>query len=353
MKKRIRVLVVDDSSLARSILSQGLAMDPGIEVVGTASTPNEADSLVASLAPDVLTLDYEMPGMNGLGYLRRLMAHNPLPVVMVSAHTERGARVTLDALAAGAIDFVTKPDSAYSSDLNTMMMELRAKVKLASSARIKRGEKPQNPRVAARSAGRSPMADDMVIAIGASTGGTEAIREVITRFPSDTPGVVIVQHMPPGFTAIFANRLDELCAMKVKEAATGDPVERGTILVAPGARQMKVITVNGRMSVKCFEGEKVNGHCPSVEVMMNSVAGEAGQDAIGIMLTGMGRDGALGLKAMRDAGARTMAQDEETSVVFGMPGAAWQIGAAERLVPIGEIADVALDFISGRQKCRE
>ncbi len=349
MVKTIRVLVIDDSALVRDILSKGLAMDPGIEVVGSASDPYIARDKIVALKPDVLTLDVEMPRMDGVEFLRKLMPQYPLPVVMVSALTERGARITLDALEAGAIDFVTKPSADVARGLNAMLMELRTKVKIASTANVshwKRKRFPAGKQVL--SAGKAlEKSTDKIIVIGASTGGTEAIREVITKFPIVTPGVVIVQHMPPGFTKMFSERMNTLCQMDVKEAENGDRIMPGRVLIAPGAKQMSMRRSGGIYEVMVKPGAPVCGHCPSVEVLMQSAAEYAGANAIGVMLTGMGHDGADGMVAMRNAGARTLAQDEATCVVFGMPMEAHKRGGAERLVPLGEIASTVLELLAG------
>lgn len=347
MIHRVRVLIVDDMALVRDILSQGLSQDPGIEVVGTASDPYMARDKIIELKPDVLTLDVEMPKMDGVEFLRRLMPQYPLPVVMVSALTERGKKITLDALEAGAVDFVSKPSTDVARGLGAMMLELRTKVKIASMANVSHWKDRRTSIPSTLNAGAKALAQstDKVIAIGASTGGTEAIREVITRFPSSTPGVVIVQHMPAGFTKMFAERLNTLCAMDVKEAENGDRILGGRILIAPGAMHMKVIRSGGVYQVEVKPGQPVNGHMPSVEVMMQSVAQHVGANAVGVMLTGMGGDGADGLKAMRDAGARTLAQDEATSVVFGMPKVAWEKGGAEQLVPLPLIAERTLRLL--------
>lgn len=344
---KIRVLVVDDSALVRQVISQGLAMDPGIEVVGSASDPFAARDKIVQLRPDVLTLDVEMPRMDGVEFLRKLMPQFPLPVVMVSALTHRGKRVTLDALDAGAVDFVTKPSVNVQAGLNEMMQELRTKVKIASTANVshwkykRRIPQPEN-RTADRSLAEST---DKVIAIGASTGGTEAIREVLNTFPPNVPGIVIVQHMPPGFTKMFADRLNNQTNLIVREAQDGDRILPGQALIAPGERQMSVVRRGGMYQVRVTEGDLVCGHCPSVEVLMQSVAREVGANAVGVMLTGMGRDGAGGMLAMRKAGARTMAQDEDSCVVFGMPKEAHDNGGAERLVPLQQISATVLRFV--------
>ncbi|MFH7319957.1 chemotaxis response regulator protein-glutamate methylesterase [Desulfurivibrio sp. D14AmB] len=349
LNRKIRVLVIDDSSLVRTILSQGLAQDPGIEVVGSAPDPFVARDKIVTLQPDVLTLDVEMPRMDGVEFLRRLMPQYPLPVVMVSALTKKGQRITLDALEAGAVDFVTKPSTDVARGLSSMLMELRTKIKIASGANVAHW-KERRATLFAGKALAAPRAlaesTDKIIAIGASTGGTEAVRAVISRYPANTPGVLIVQHMPAGFTRLFADRLNELCPMQVKEAASGDRIMTGRILIAPGERQLWVRRSGGIYEVECRPGEKVSGHCPSVDVMMHSVAEAAGPNAVGIMLTGMGRDGAAGMLAMRRAGARNIAQDEKSSVVFGMPKEAFANGGAEKLVPLEEIAQTSLNMLA-------
>lgn len=350
MAKVIRVLVIDDSALVRNILSQGLSLDPGIEVVGTASDPYIARDKIVELNPDVLTLDVEMPRMDGVAFLRKLMPQFPIPTVMVSSLTQRGKQITMDALDAGAVDFVAKPTSNVAAGLDSMLMELRAKVKIASTANVSHWK---GKRVAPKPQGIGSQAlaesTDKVIAIGASTGGTEAIRRVVESFPANTPGVVIVQHMPPGFTKMFSDRLNQLCQMEVKEAADGDRVRTGLILIAPGGVQMKVIRSGGFYQVRCGGTEKVSGHCPSVDVMMHSVAQHVGNNAIGAMLTGMGQDGAEGMLAMKNSGARCIAQDEASSVVFGMPKVAFEKGGADRLVPLDKIAPSLLGLLTEKK----
>ena len=342
MPRPVRVLIVDDSALIRQILAAGLGADPEIEVVGTAGDPYQARDRLQELEVDVLTLDVEMPRMDGVAFLRRLMPQYPMPVVMVSALTERGKAITLDALEAGAVDFVTKPKADVARGLAAMMSELRTKVKAAAKAKVRA---PKPIATAAReplSAGALAESTDKVVAIGASTGGTEAIRAVITRFPLGMPGVVIVQHMPAGFTRMFAERMNSLCAIEVKEAENGDRIRPGRALIAPGGQHLEVKRSGGMYVAKVAPGELTCGHCPSVEVLMQSVAKAVGSNAIGVMLTGMGRDGATGLKAMRDAGARCFAQDEASSVVFGMPKEAYHCGGAEQLVPLEQMADTVL-----------
>jgi two-component system chemotaxis response regulator CheB len=351
MPRPIRVLVIDDSALVRNILSQGLSLDPGIEVVGTASDPYIARDKIVELQPDVLTLDVEMPRMDGVAFLRKLMPQFPLPVVMVSSLTQRGKQITIDALEAGAVDFVAKPTSNVAAGLNAMLMELRAKVKIASTANVShwKGRRLEPQRSAVPASKALAESTDKVIAIGASTGGTEAIRRVIEDFPATSPGVVIVQHMPSGFTKMFSDRLNQLCQMQVKEAANGDRIRSGLVLVAPGGLQMKIVRSGGFYEVRCGGTDKVSGHCPSVDVMMHSVAEQVGANALGAMLTGMGQDGAEGMLAMKKAGARCIAQDEATSVVFGMPKVAFEKGGADRLVPLDKIAPTLLGLLTEKK----
>lgn len=365
MSSQITVLVIDDSALVRRIITDGLNKDPQIRVVGGAADPFEARDKIVELSPQVLTLDVEMPKMDGVEFLRRLMPQHPMPVVMVSSLTERGQRVTMDALAAGAVDFVAKPSG--SAALEAMVRDLCNKVKVAALANVSHWKgrtvaatappsaSPPAPSRAASPpitgtrlsgsasaihAGGDARLSTRIVAIGASTGGTEALRDVICGLPKSLPaGVVIVQHMPAGFTKMFADRLNTLAQVEVREAVDGDRVCDGQVLVAAGGKQLEVIPFGtGGWRVKVFDGAECCGHRPSVELMMNSVARYCGKAAVGVMLTGMGSDGAGGMKAMRDAGARCFAQDEQTCVVFGMPKEAYARGGAERLVPLPQVA---------------
>lgn len=339
-KKQIKVLIIDDSSLVRNILTEGLSRDPSINVVGSAPDPFIARDQIVRLRPDVLTLDVEMPRMDGVDFLRRLMPQYPIPVIMVSSLTQKGKQITMEALEAGAVDFVSKPSSDLARGLAGMMTELQTKIKIASSANVSHWKnKRQTLPSEKRNNNCQSLAEstDKIIAIGASTGGTEAIKTVIESFPANAPGVVIVQHMPPGFTKMFADRLNDICAMRVTEARTGDRVLTGNILIAPGDHHMSVIRSGGVYKVECNNGPKINGHRPSVGVMFDSIAKYVGRNVVGIMLTGMGADGADAMLNMRKAGARTMAQDEQSSVVFGMPKEAYKRGGAERLVPLDKI----------------
>ncbi len=350
-KRKIRVLIVDDSSLVRHILSDGINADPDLETVATAPDPFVARDKIIQLKPDVMTLDVEMPRMDGVEFLRRLMPQYPIPVVMVSSLTQRGKKITLDALDAGAVDFVSKPGIDMTRGLQGMMTELCTKIKIASSANVAHWKNkklilPSQRRLLDN--GTLTKSDDRIIAIGASTGGTEAVRIILSGLPAAAPGVIVVQHMPAGFTKIFAERLNICCAMRVKEAQTGDQIMKGLVLIAQGEKHMTISHTGGIYKVICKPGEKVCGHRPSIEVMMNSVARQAGARAIGIMLTGMGHDGADAMLAMRKAGARTLAQDEKSSVVFGMPKEAYERGGAERLLPIDNIAGEIIKLLSNR-----
>ncbi len=358
MTQPIRVLIVDDSALVRDILSVGLSRDKDIEVVGTAADPFEAGEKIPVLKPDVMTLDVEMPRMNGLEFLRRLMPQYPLPVVMVSALTEKGKQLTMDALALGAVDFVAKPKADLAQGMEILLSELIMKIKIAANAKLLRFKtRPDSDtnvveNVQSRNRGAvegTPRLSQQVIIIGASTGGTEAVREVVTRFPAETPAVLVVQHMPGGFTRLFANRLGSETVMKSKEAEDGDQLLVGRILVAPGGKQTRVRKdPGGGFAVTVSDEPPINGHAPSVDAAMFSAAKTVGRDTIGVILTGMGADGADALKALRDAGARCLAQDEATSVVFGMPNEAFKRGGAERFVPIGDMAKSILEILSRR-----
>lgn len=332
MAKKIRVLVVDDSMVFREALARGISVDPAIEVVGTAADPYAARDKIIELEPDVLTLDVEMPRMNGIEFLRRLMPQYPIPVVMISALNN----AVFEALQAGAVDFVCKPEiNGKSRTINTFINELIIKIKIASMAKVghKKNEYIHNQSIA--SVGN--VSKIKVVAIGASTGGTEAISNIIKSLPSDMPGIVIVQHMPPVFTRMYAERLNSTCALEVREAKDGDYILPGLVLIAPGEYHMSVCRAGVHYVVNCRQGERVNGHCPSVDVLFNSVAEHYGANSAGIILTGMGYDGAKGLLAMRKKGARTIGQDERSSVVYGMPKVAFDIGAVEQQVSLAKI----------------
>jgi len=324
IKRKIRVLVVDDSLLFREKISKGIAQDAAIEVVATASDPYAARDRIIEFKPDVMTLDVEMPRMNGIEFLKRLMPQYPIPVVVVSAASQN----VFDALNAGAVDFVTKPDLSSQKGFDFLINELIIKIKIASTAKVGHWKKEYTVSKAVGSLNSG--ASNKIIAIGASTGGTEAIFNLLKLLPRDIPGTVIVQHMPPVFTRMYAERLNNSCVMEVREAKNGDRVCPGTVLIAPGDYHMTLKKSGTGYIVECVKGEKVSGHCPSVDVLFNSVAQVAGKNAVGIILTGMGRDGASGLLAMRQKGARTLGQDEKSCVVYGMPKVAFEIGAVEK-----------------------
>ncbi len=348
-KRTIRLLIVDDSALVCEILRERLSRERGIEVVGTASDAYGARDKIVQLRPDVMTLDVEMPHMNGVEFLRRLMPQYPIPVIMVSSLTKKGTQTAIESLEAGAVDFVTKPSADLGYGLENMLMELCTKIKIASTSNVSHWKqkrvqlKPETQKIPAAA---FKNAEEKVIAIGASTGGIEAITKIVSSFPADTPGVVIVQHMPPIFTTMFADRLNSKCDMLVKEAEKGDIIKPGLILVAPGDKHLRVEKSASGYRLRISDDEKVCGHRPSVEVMMQSMAKHVGPNAVGIMLSGMGSDGADGMLAMRRAGARTMAQDEATSIVFGMPKEAFERGGAERLLPLQKIAAEVIRLLS-------
>ncbi|MDO9056884.1 MAG: chemotaxis response regulator protein-glutamate methylesterase [Sulfuricurvum sp.] len=339
----IRVLIVDDSATARAVLREILESDPAIEVVATASDAYVARDKIVELKPDVVCLDVEMPRMDGITFLKRLMHYMPLPVVMVSSLTQNGARTTLEALEAGAVDFVGKPHSHIYDGVETMREELLSKIKMASRVRVR-------PRLlqSIQQANTTSLAEttNKILAIGASTGGTEALKDLLMGLPRNAPGTIIVQHMPANFTGPFAERLNGLCAMEVREARNGDSITPGVALIAPGDYHMVVRRSGARYYVEIGSGEKVSGHRPSVDVLFNSVAKIAGVNAIGVILTGMGGDGARGLLSMRNAGSRTLGQDESSCIVYGMPKVAFDIGAVEKQLPLNKIAQEIITLIS-------
>lgn len=334
--KKIKVLVVDDSIVFRKTIEDGLEQDDKIEVIGSASNPYEARDLIVKFRPDVMTLDVEMPLMNGIEFLKKLMPQYPMPVVVVSAVSEN----VFDALNAGAVDFVTKAKS--SKEIDTMIKELIIKTKIASVSKVSDHKKSYD-HVIPKNIGRNR--DNTIIAIGASTGGTEATFDVIKYFPKDIPGTVIVQHMPEGFTKMYADRLNRSCLVYVKEAEQGDRVERGKILIAPGGdKHMRVVRRGNNYYVDLKTGDKVSGHCPSVDVLFESIANNAGKSAIGVILTGMGRDGASGILSMKKNGAYTIGQDEKTSIVYGMPKVAYEIGGVEKVSSLTSIHKCIVDY---------
>lgn len=336
----LKVLVVDDSLLFRNMLVQSLESDPNIQVVAQASDPYEARDAILKYEPDVMTLDIEMPRMSGIDFLKKLMPQHPLPVVVISALNGK----VFDALEAGAVDFVNKPSNLDRIQLGIFLrQELVTKVKIASTAKVGKLKRVEMNKL---DGNICSVGSRRVVAIGASTGGTEAIFEVIKQFKRDIPGVVIVQHMPPGFTKMYAERLNNQCTVAVKEAETGDKVVQGQVLIAPGDRQMRLIKVGDCYQVECRGEEKVSGHCPSVDVLFQSVAKAAGNQAIGVILTGMGADGAKGLLEMRKVGAQTIGQNEASCVVYGMPKVAYDLGAVQYQLGLSAIAGKVYGLLS-------
>jgi two-component system chemotaxis response regulator CheB len=357
--EKTKVLVVDDSALVRQILTEILNSDPSIDVVGVASDPFMAREKIKEINPDVLTLDVEMPRMDGITFLRNLMRLRPMPVIMVSTLTEHGAEITLDALEIGAIDFITKPKIDLAHTLKAYADELINKVKLASNVCVRsRAEKVTGYKTQSQSQ-LSEMAKlannglvrhfkttDKIIAIGASTGGTEAIKDVLTRLPADAPGIVITQHIPEAFSGPFAKRMDKAAAVTVYEAKDGQIIVPGHAYIAPGNRHLEVVRDGARYVCRLCDGPTVNQHKPSVDVMFRSVAQHAGRNSIGVILTGMGYDGASGMLEMKQTGAATIAQDEKTSVVWGMPGEAVKLGGVDKIMPLLNIADEVIRLSS-------
>ncbi len=343
----IRVLVVDDSAVAREILKRGLASVPGIEVVGTAVDAYSARDKIVALAPDVMTLDIEMPRLTGIDFLKKLMPQYPFPVIIVSSFAKAQADLTLQALEAGAVDYVLKPSVHYNLKPEDMVKELAEKIKMAAGVDVSkwRGRISSVRRVNNSAKIKKPLYSGAVVAIGASTGGTEALRKIIMNLPRRIPGVVIVQHMPPVFTKMFADNLNGKALVEVREAEDGDRIQSGRVLVAPGGRHLEVGGREGDYRIILKDYPKVMGHKPSIDVLFSSVATICGSHAVGIELTGMGRDGAVGLLEMRRMGARTFAQDEASSVVFGMPREAYENGAAEMLVPLEDTVSTLLTML--------
>ncbi len=340
LNRKIKVLIVDDSLFFRTALQKVLSGDAGIEVIGSAGSAMEADKKIKELSPDVVTLDVELPGMKGTDFLKKLIPVNPLPVVLVSSLNIG----IFEALDAGAVDFVKKPSGQSDSDFQIFCNELSVKIKIASSAKVKKTPSPIEslplPNL------KSGDGSERVIAIGASTGGTEATLEILKNLPADIPGIVIVQHMPVGFTKMYADRLNRICKFSVLEAQNGDRVKQGQALIAPGDKQMTLSKDQNGYYVKCAAGEKVSGHCPSVDVLFRSVARTAGKDAMGVILTGMGKDGAQGLLEMRTKGSYTIGQDKASCVVYGMPMVAYDIGAVVKQAPCQAIASLIIQRLN-------
>ena len=352
MSKKITVVVVDDSALVRSLLAEIINRQPDMECIGTANDPLVAREMIRELNPDVITLDIEMPKMDGIEFLGRLMRLRPMPVLMISTLTERGAEITMRALELGAVDFVAKPRIGLVDGINELAGLIVEKVRVAAQAHVRRtvapavapastqGTKPHNPSI-----GR--ISTEKLICIGASTGGTEAIKEILVRMPADSPGIVITQHMPPGFTTSFAARLNGLCQISVKEAVNGERILPGHAYIAPGGKQFRIDRSGANYQCVVEDGELVNRHKPSVEVLFKSAARVVGRNAYGIMLTGMGNDGAKAMKEMRDAGSYNFVQDEASCVVFGMPREAILHGAADEVLPLTSIAPALLAKLAG------
>lgn len=337
----IKVLVVDDSAIVRQTFEKELSKDSEIEVIGTASDPYIARDKIVALKPDVITLDIEMPRMDGLTFLRKLMTHYPLPVIIVSSLSKAGSETALEAIQSGAVEVMCKPGAAYS--VGDMSIELRQKIKAAYHSKLpllnNNFEKISNSTSLSRTT-------EQIVVLGASTGGTQAIEQVLKGFPLNCPGTVIVQHMPAGFTKAFADRLNQLCNFEVKEAENGDTIFNSRVLIAPGNKHMLIKRSGAQYYVEVKDGPLVAHHRPSVDVLFNSAATAIGKNAIGILLTGMGSDGAQGLLKMKEAGSINIAQDEKTSVVFGMPKSAIELGAAHHILPIHEVAAKVVSIIN-------
>lgn len=361
MSGKIRVIVVDDSALVRSLLSEIINRQGDMECIGTANDPLIAREMIREKNPDVITLDVEMPRMDGIDFLGRLMRLRPMPVVMISTLTERGAEVTMKALELGAVDFVAKPRVGLASGLNELATQIVDKIRVAAVAHVRRmpvrsataivhpetGEAVVAAPPVAVSAPLGRLSTEKLICIGASTGGTEAIREVLTHMPADSPAIVITQHMPPGFTTSFAARLDGLCRITVKEAVNGERILPGHAYIAPGGKQFHIARSGANYVAVVDDGPPVNRHKPSVEVLFKSAASVVGRNAYGIMLTGMGGDGAAAMREMRDAGSYNYVQDEASCIVFGMPREAIAHGAADEVLPLTQIAPALVARLRG------
>lgn len=359
MKNKIRVLVVDDSAVVRQNLEEIINEDPVLEVMGTASDPYIAARKIKKEVPDVITLDVEMPRMDGVTFLKKIMSQHPMPVVIISSLTEKGTRTAIKALEYGAVDIITKPRMDSRRFIHEASIRICDAIKAAAVSKLKRRPVPVSmpevePRLSAdavipQQASKSMIeTTEVVVAVGASTGGTEAIAQLLKNLPLDSPGIIVVQHMPEQFTRSFAERLNESCRVSVKEAANGDTLIQGHVLIAPGNYHTLLKRSGARYYLEVREGPMVNRHRPSVDVLFRSVARYAGRNALGIILTGMGKDGAKGLLEMKQAGAKTIAQDEKTSVVFGMPKEAIDLGAVDSVIPLPKIAP----FISSHYRTK-
>jgi two-component system chemotaxis response regulator CheB len=359
--EKIKVMIVDDSALVRQVISQALTADPGIDVIATASDPLFALQKMKAQWPDVLVIDIEMPRMDGITFLKKIMAERPTPTVVCSSLAEEGAQATFEALEAGAISIITKPkiglksflEDAANDIIQAVRSAARANMRAVRSSATLRSPALDHPRLSADAMLSAPShralarTTDQVVAIGTSTGGTQALEAVLTQLPASCLGIVIVQHMPEKFTAMFAERLNELCQIEVREARNGDRVIPGRALVAPGGRHMMLKRNGAQYAVEVVDGPLVNRHKPSVDVLFRSVAKFAGANALGIIMTGMGDDGARGMKEMHDAGARTIAQDEASCVVFGMPKEAIKLGAADQVIPLDHIPAAIVGYGRG------
>lgn len=351
LRKKIKVLIVDDSLLFREVIARGIASDPEIEVVAKAIDPFDARDKILKFEPDVMTCDVEMPKMNGIEFIKRLLPQYPIPVIVVSTVNES----VFDAMNAGAIEFVTKPDVQSPKSVEKFINDMITKIKIASKAKITQSKntpldiiKTDHNKTDHNKTDHNKtdhIDKDKLIAIGSSTGGTEAIYSILKQLPPSMPGILIVQHIPPMFSRMFAERLNVQTKLKVKEAKSGDYLEAGNVLIAPGDQHMRLKKVGERYQVEVFSGNKVNGHCPSVDILFESIAKIAGDKAIGVILTGMGYDGAKGLLAMRRRGARTIGQDEQSCVVYGMPKVAYEIGAVERQTSLQNIPMLLNTFL--------
>ncbi len=346
---KIRVLVIDDSALMRKVLSEIINREPDMEAVGAAPDPLIAREMIRNLNPDVLTLDIEMPRMDGLDFLERLMRLRPMPVVMVSTLTERGSDAAFRSIELGAVDFVAKPKMGVANGIQDYAVEISDKIRAAAAARIGRTPQPQGqgPKAAPARAGHHRLlSTEKLIVIGASTGGTEAIKDVLLEMPADAPGILVTQHMPEGFTRSFAARLNGLCKVAVKEADDGERVLPGHVYIAPGHSHLLLRKSGANYVTQLSQSEPVNRHRPSVDVLFHSAAESAGKNAIGVILTGMGKDGAVGMLELRKAGAYTFAQDKDSCVVYGMPKEAVAVGAIDEVLPLHAIAGAVLERLS-------
>ncbi len=336
---KIRTLIVDDSAFIRQLLTKILSSDPEIEVIGAAEDAQVARQMIKELNPDVLTLDVQMPGMNGIDFLEKIMTLRPMPVVMVSTLTAEGAAITLQALELGAVDFVEKPYMNIAEGMEGMAYDMIQKVKVASKARVT--AKQSSPKILAGSWTIRPQGS--VVCVGSSTGGVEAWYQIISQFPSDCPPVLLTQHMPPQFTATLAQHLTKKGAIRVCEATEGMRIQAGHMYIAPGNFHLEIARDPSGLKCKIVEGDKINGHIPAVDVLFESASEILGKKAVGVILTGMGRDGAQGLKKMKEAGARTIGQDEKSCIVYGMPKAAFELGAVEKQASLGNIVKETLN----------